>query len=74
MPYPNPTLGLVTVNDDFKGAFRNIDVYNSLGTKVLSTTTNIEAYQLNMDELPSGVYMIVVTTKDGVKKQQIIKE
>ena len=72
--YPNPTLGLVTVNDDFKGAFRNIDVYNSLGTKVLSTTTNIEAYQLNMDELPSGVYMIVVTTKDGVKKQQIIKE
>jgi hypothetical protein len=49
-------------------------VYNSLGTKVLSTTTNIEAYQLNMDELPSGVYMIVVTTKDGVKKQQIIKE
>jgi len=72
--YPNPTSGLVTINDDFKGAFRNIDVYNSLGTKVLSTTTNIDAYQLNMDELPSGVYMIVVTTKDDVKKQQIIKE
>jgi hypothetical protein len=64
----------VTVNDDFKGAFRNIDVYNSLGTKVLNITTTTEAYQLDMSELPSGVYMIVVTTKDGVKKQQIIKE
>jgi len=31
-------------------------------------------YQLNIDDYPSGVYMIVVTTKDGVKKQQIIKE
>ena len=72
--YPNPTPGLVTINDSFKGAFRNIDVYNSLGTKVLTTTTTTETYQLDMSELSSGVYMIVVTTKDGVKKQQIVKE
>ena len=72
--YPNPTSGLVIINDDFKGAFRNIDVYNSLGAKVLNTTSSIEAHQLDMSELPSGVYMIVVTTKDGVKKQQIVKE
>lgn len=72
--YPNPTSGLVIINDDFKGAFRNIDVYNSLGAKVLNTTSSIEVYQLDMSELPSGVYMIVVTTKDGVKKQQIVKE
>ena len=72
--YPNPTSGLVIINDDFKGAFRNIDVYNSLGAKVLNTTSSIEAHQLDMSELPSGVYMIAVTTKDGVKKQQIVKE
>jgi hypothetical protein len=72
--YPNPTFGLVTINDNFKGAFRNIDVYNSLGAKVLNTTSTTEMYQLNIDDYPSGVYMIVVTTKDGVKKQQIIKE
>ncbi len=52
----------------------HIDLYNSLGTKVLNTSTTTEMYQLNIDDYPSGIYMIVVTTKDGVKKQQIIKE
>ena len=72
--YPNPTNGLVTMTDGFGSMFRNIDLYNSLGTKILNTSTTTEMYQLNIDDYPSGVYMIVVTTKDGVKKQQIIKE
>jgi hypothetical protein len=72
--YPNPTLGLVTVNDAFGDIFRNIDLYNSLGVKVFSKPINSRTYQLDMSYMPSGVYMIVVTTKGGVKKQQIIKE
>jgi hypothetical protein len=62
------------MTDGFGNMFRNIDLYNSLGTKVLNTSTTTEMYQLNIDDYPSGIYMIVVTTKDGVKKQQIIKE
>jgi len=72
--YPNPAFGLVTITDGYGAGFRNLDIYNSVGTKVLTTSVNTEIYQIDMSKFPSGVYMIVVTTEEGVKKQQIIKE
>lgn len=72
--YPNPAFGLVTITDGYGAGFRNLDIYNSLGAKVLTTTVNTEIYQIDMSKFPSGVYMIVVTAKGGIKKQQIIKE
>jgi hypothetical protein len=72
--FPNPTIGLVTVNDSFGDIFRNIDVYNSLGVKVLSKSINSKTYQLDISYMPGGMYMLVVTTKNETKKQQIIKE
>jgi hypothetical protein len=71
--YPNPAFGLVTITDGYGAGFRNLDIYNSLGTKVLTTTVNTEIYQIDMSKFPSGVYMIVVTAKEGVKKQQVVK-
>jgi len=71
--YPNPAFGLVTITDGYGAGFRNLDIYNSLGTKVLTTSVNTEIYQIDMSKFPSGVYMIVVTTKEGVKKQQVVK-
>ena len=72
--YPNPAFGLVTITDGYGAGFRNLDIYNSLGTKVLTTAVNTEIYQIDMSKFPSGVYMIVVTAEGGIKKQQIIKE
>ena len=72
--YPNPAFGLVTITDGYGTGFRNLDIYNSVGTKVLTTSVNTEIYQIDMSRFPSGVYMIVVTAKGGIKKQQIIKE
>ena len=72
--YPNPAFGLVTITDGYGAGFRNLDIYNSLGTKVLTTSVNTEIYQIDMSKFPSGVYMIVVTTEEGVKKQQVVKE
>jgi hypothetical protein len=72
--YPNPTSGLVTVNDTFGDIFRNVDLYNSLGVKVFSKSINSRTYQLDMSYMPGGMYMLVVTTKNNTKKQQIIKE
>jgi hypothetical protein len=72
--YPNPAFGLVTITDGYGAGFRNLDIYNSLGTKVLTTSVNTEIYQIDMSKFPSGVYMIVVTTKEGIKKQQVVKE
>jgi hypothetical protein len=72
--YPNPAFGLVTITDGYGAGFRNLDIYNSLGIKILTTSVNTEIYQIDMSKFPSGVYMIVVTAKEGVKKQQVIKE
>jgi len=40
----------------------------------LSKSTNTNNYQLDVKELPSGVYMIVVTTDLGVQREQLVKE
>ena len=72
--YPNPSNGLVTINDNFKDEFRSISIYNSIGAKVFSKNYNSNNYKLDFTDLPNGVYMLVITTDNGIQKQQIIKE
>jgi hypothetical protein len=72
--FPNPTNGVLTIKDDFKDEFRSVSLYNSLGSKMVSKNYNSNNYKLDITDLPSGVYMLVITTDTGVQKQQIIKE
>jgi hypothetical protein len=72
--YPSPTSGLINVTDSFGDVFKNVDVYNSLGIKVLSKSIISKTYQLDISYMPSGMYMVVVVSKNGTAKQQIIKE
>jgi hypothetical protein len=71
---PNPSPGLVVIKDKSKNMFRDVSLYNSIGVKVLNITSTNETYQLDLTYLPTGVYMLVVTTDEGVKQQSIIKE
>ena len=71
---PNPSPGLIIIKDKSKNMFRDISLYNSIGVKVLTTTSTNETYQMDLTYLPTGVYMLVVTTDEGVKQQQVIKE
>lgn len=72
--YPSPTSGLINVTDSFGDVFKNVEVYNSLGIKVLSKSIISKTYQLDISYMPSGMYMVVVVSKNGTAKQQIIKE
>ncbi len=72
--YPNPSEGLIYITDNFKNDVRHVSVYNTIGTRILNYQFNSNNYNLDLSELSSGVYMIVVTTETGVQKQQIIKE
>lgn len=72
--FPNPSNGIITVTDNFKDEFRNISLYNSIGSKVFNNGFNSNNYRIDFTELPSGVYMLVITTDIGVQRQQIIKE
>lgn len=72
--YPNPASNFITITDAFGDVYKNVDVFNSIGARVTSVTTNAKTYQVDLSNVSSGVYMIVVTTDNGVLKQSIIKE
>lgn len=71
---PNPSMGIVTITDGYENGFRSVAVYNSIGAIVASTTSNNQKYQMDLTDLPAGMYMVVVTTDSGVLAQQLIKE
>ena len=71
---PNPTTGMITITDNMGNIFRDISLYNSIGVKVLNASSSNDVYTLDLTYLPSGVYMIVVTTSIEVKTKQVVKE
>lgn len=71
--YPNPTSSLVTIEcKDLK----QVSVFDLEGKKIL-TKVNIDEsdkVSVNLENYPSGVYLIEVRTSDGVKTQKVIKD
>ena len=68
--YPNPTNDFINIeiNDNHNGNF-NISIYNSLGIKVMETSNEST---INIEDLPSGMYFINVTTENLNKTKKII--
>jgi hypothetical protein len=68
--YPNPANDFINIgiNDNHNGNF-NISIYNSLGIKVLETS---DESTINIEDLPSGMYFINVTTENLNKTKKII--
>ena len=69
--YPNPANDFINIeisdnhNDNF-----NISIYNSLGIKVLETSNE---NTINIEDLPSGMYFINVTTENFSQTKKVIK-
>jgi YD repeat-containing protein len=58
--YPNPASSFVKV-DDSSFSLKNMEIYNVVGQKLLSTTKN----QLNIENLVDGVYLLKIETESG---------
>jgi len=58
---PNPSYGSVQVNAPGFGTKADVDVFNLLGTRVLSTNLQSEKVFLNLSDLKPGIYLIKVT-------------
>ncbi|MCW5519138.1 T9SS type A sorting domain-containing protein [Aureitalea sp. L0-47] len=61
--YPNPTNGSVTISGNLRAT--NLEVYNVLGARVMQLKLSSEQTQLDISDLPSGVYMFRLTSTDG---------
>ena len=60
--YPNPTNGQVTILDDDLYA---VEVYNLWGQVVLSRQERDASATLDLNPLPSGLYVIRIIENDG---------
>ena len=70
--HPNPTTGLVTITGQ---DLRSAEVFNTLGQKVATARGEGETMQIDLSELPIGVYFVNITDKEGRKcVQKVVKE
>jgi hypothetical protein len=70
--YPNPTQNnwIISTGGD---SINEINIYNLVGTKVLSSQPNGESTTIDASNLPTGVYIATITTDRGTASKQLIK-
>lgn len=74
--YPNPSNGLVTIENKSDEIIRKVEVLTITGQRMLATTTNAAKVTLNTGALASGVYILKAETSKGnmmIKKIEIRK-
>lgn len=73
--YPNPFLSELNINfkqSDFDNV--NVSIYNTSGQKIYSAKSNGDNLRLNLDNINSGVYILVIQSNSNVIKKKIIKK
>ena len=73
--YPNPTQNSVQILDP-QTSIQQINVMNTFGQTVteIKSSEKIQVQQINLENLPSGIYLIEICHKNGKSSQKIIKE
>lgn len=69
--YPNPAEDFLTVNVENSETLKEINVFNFLGKKMLTTTNS----KFSIQNLSKGIYLLHIETKNGkVAIKKIVKE
>ena len=72
--YPNPSNNLININLD-KGQLNAIEIYNLTGTLIFKTNLNSNNFKLNIDQYPSGTYILRIFDQNyDVTISKIVKE
>jgi subtilisin family serine protease len=72
---PNPATDhlKIELSEDPNGVAM-VDVFNSQGIKVISTTINSKGKTIDVSKLPKGVYYVTVFSKGKINNSKFIKE
>ena len=70
--YPNPVKDVLNLT--YSQNISKIQVMNILGQEVLSKSVNANQSQVDMSNLPSGTYLVKVTSDNQVKTIKVVKE
>jgi hypothetical protein len=68
--YPNPASNLLYVQNQSKELNSVLEIYSSVGQKVLESNLTQSLSQINTGELNAGLYFVVLKNSDGVVSQQ----
>ncbi|MFD2552257.1 T9SS type A sorting domain-containing protein, partial [Bizionia sediminis] len=74
--YPNPVTNFMTLNNSKRLLINSITVYDLSGRDIktfLDAGTN-QNYQIDLSELSSGSYIMLITTNSGKLTKQILKK
>ena len=74
--YPNPASTSINIHlIDFEDLILKIEIFNTLGQKIQTINANSNSIEINLEELPSGLYVLKANTKkDYIIVKQIIKK
>ena len=68
--FPNPTSDKVTINLGISLELYSVTIYNFLGQGIKKTTR----HEIDISEMPSGLYFIEIFTNEGKAMKRIIKK
>lgn len=75
--FPNPVVTALNVTCDFNCDTVNYCIYGANGAVVYNEITSCvsgQAHIINVDQLPAGLYLLKVTTDQGVATYPVIKK
>ncbi len=70
--FPNPTESNITISSIQNIKLKNIEIYNVLGklVKEISIKNNLSKLEINLSDLNRGIYLLNLTTVNGLNKTQ----
>jgi hypothetical protein len=72
--YPNPTSHLLHLQSITNNKIKACSLMNQLGQSILQQNIDAIAAELNVSEIPNGVYILKIITADGIQFEKIIKQ
>lgn len=73
--YPNPNSDRIlniALKEFVAGKDYQIEVFSSLGIKMKRNTINEQLYQINLNDLPRGMYFVQLTTPEKQETQKVM--
>lgn len=70
--YPNPTKGELHIQSDT--TIKNVNIYSASGQKVMQSSGKDKSKNLNLEQLPKGIYILNIEGENQTQNVKVIKE
>lgn len=72
--YPNPANNILYIEGVFDNSNNNLQIYNSLGSLIISKQITQNITTIDISQLSNGVYFVKILSDNFIYKQKIIKQ